>query len=108
MGKYCDNREGLWWWKRTVMMAGGCYDGKGLWWWKSTKTCIGEQKHRQPLNALEVIRIISSFFMEKIPHLLKARNAHKRIKTITVLNMHKKHLRGRNLLVCLDAFWHLN
>ena len=48
--------------------------------------------------------------MEKIPHLLllKAQNAHKRIKTVTVLNMHKKHLRGRNLLVCLDAFWHLN
>ena len=42
-------------------------------------------------------------FYEKIPHAQKAQNAHKRIKTKTVLNAHKKHLRGRKSFV-----WHKN
>ena len=40
-------------------------------------------------------------FSEKIPQAQKAQNAHMRIKTKTVLNAHKKHLRGRKLFV-----WH--
>ena len=40
-------------------------------------------------------------FYEKIPYAQNVQNAHKRIKTKTALNAHKKHLRGRKSLV-----WH--
>ena len=36
----------------------------------------------------------------KIPHAQIAQNAHKRIKTKTLLNVHKKHLKGRKSFVC--------
>ena len=61
--------------------------------------CINNNNISSNIN--EVIRAILNFFIQKLHNHKKAQNAYKQIK---IKNAPKKHLRGKQSLICLFAF----